>query len=330
MFLVTKKRVAALLGIPDYSRRSLTQKFEIEKHIEKYEEIDEVEDFEIRFRIWNAPIINPRTNEKTVTNAEIAKNDYRVLLSSTRRYKIKEGKEAEFLKEEIDKTFHFGQQGKYYHTKATAPVHSEVCKYYFNLLDDSLDEEDPIARRIQYFTSRAEMELAIKELIYFMQGRVYEGMHVIEHVLLRPLGMEGEEELQPITFDVKLSGGSSDQLTLIEDPYSFQLSIFLPGWTPRFRDPEFRNLVEQTLRKELPAHLFAWIYWVELEYDGSEYRIPREFLEFEDAFEDWLRHLDSNKQQNKRDNFIKKINTLVKSSFCNRTNTYVPFELNPV
>ena len=70
-----------------------------------------------------------------------------------------------------------------------------------------------------------------------------EGMHVVEHVLLRH-----DKGLEPVRFK-----GLRDAMIL--EPHSFQVSIFLPGWAPRFDDDEFRVVVERVLRSELPAHV---------------------------------------------------------------------------
>ena len=46
------------------------------------------------------------------------------------------------------------------------------------------------------------------------------------------------------------------------DPYSFRVSLVLPGYTTRAQSVDFRRLAEQLLRAELPAHVLARICWV--------------------------------------------------------------------
>ncbi|MBD1848314.1 hypothetical protein H6F89_34200 [Cyanobacteria bacterium FACHB-63] len=65
------------------------------------------------------------------------------------------------------------------------------------------------------------------------------------------------------------------------DPYSFWVSIILPYWTNRFRDMNFRRLVERTLRLEAPAHVALKICWV------NGYQMH----EFEEAYHHWLEQL---------------------------------------
>jgi hypothetical protein len=81
-----------------------------------------------------------------------------------------------------------------------------------------------------------------------------EGMHLIEHILLRPTAA-GDKLMQVCLGDECSFCGE-------EDPYSFRISIILPYWPERFRDPHFRALVERTLREEAPAHIQARICWI--------------------------------------------------------------------
>lgn len=46
------------------------------------------------------------------------------------------------------------------------------------------------------------------------------------------------------------------------DPYSFRVSVVLPGWTERFANKDFRNYMEKIIREELPAHVLARICWI--------------------------------------------------------------------
>ena len=68
------------------------------------------------------------------------------------------------------------------------------------------------------------------------------------------------------------------------DPYSLQLSFFLPLWPSRFREPAFRHLVEKTIYLEMPAHIYANVYW--LDY--------KEMDDFEKAFKSWLETMARN------------------------------------
>lgn len=62
------------------------------------------------------------------------------------------------------------------------------------------------------------------------------------------------------------------------DPYSFRMSIILPSWAGRFRDVNFRRLVERTLRMEAPAHIALRICWIDRE----------QMAEFECLYMKWI------------------------------------------
>jgi hypothetical protein len=65
------------------------------------------------------------------------------------------------------------------------------------------------------------------------------------------------------------------------DPCSFRVSIVLPSWSPRFRDMKFRRFVEDTLRREAPAHVYPRICWVNQD----------QMKQLEIALEDWQSRL---------------------------------------
>ena len=87
-----------------------------------------------------------------------------------------------------------------------------------------------------------------------------EGCHVLEHILLRPLGKKYHRIQVP------------------DDFYSFKISVLFPSWTRRFANREFRKLAEETVRLNCPAHIMPVSYW--LEFD--------EMQEFETLYRHWL------------------------------------------
>ncbi|HZI10645.1 MAG TPA: hypothetical protein VE153_09675 [Myxococcus sp.] len=81
---------------------------------------------------------------------------------------------------------------------------------------------------------------------------------LVEHLLLAPIPADN---IPPGPLEYRQIPILSDCLP--RDPYSLQLSFVLPLWRGRApRDPQFRGLVEQTLREETPAHLVPYIHWV--------------------------------------------------------------------
>jgi hypothetical protein len=97
-----------------------------------------------------------------------------------------------------------------------------------------------------------------------------EGMHLIEHVLLRPRA--ADHALLPVCL------GEDCEFCGEEDPYSFRVSVILPYWPARFRNLDFRALVERVLREEAPAHVQVKVCWI-----GQ-----RQMAELDDLYHQWL------------------------------------------
>lgn len=162
---------------------------------------------------------------------------------------------------------------------------------------------------IYYDKTSQEREDSIEAL---QAGINDEGFHLVEHILLRP-----RQSMMPANSDEESSSEATVELTLTEsdpqdmapspdepqllpislqpsdcledpppcyasyDPYSFWVSIILPYWPVRFRDRNFRRLVERTLRLEAPAHVALRICWVDVS----------QMHQFETAYQKWLREL---------------------------------------
>jgi hypothetical protein len=190
-----------------------------------YNEVDAVPDAtdEYRFRVRHA-----------VTNA--------ILLSSSTRYPTPEAARAEMVL-----AIQAGQRAEGYARRTDS-----LGRHYFNVVSDT---GEVLARRIHYYDDPAEMELAIAELQrYLLDHYSGEGLYVVEHILLRPLA--ADDPLMPICSDA----GCEDCDPL--DPYSYRVHVVLPAYAGRFQDFGFRQFVEQTIRREMPAHLLPTVCWV--------------------------------------------------------------------
>ena len=97
-----------------------------------------------------------------------------------------------------------------------------------------------------------------------------EGMHLIEHILLRPMAT-GDKLMQMCLGEDCTACGE-------EDPYSFRVSVVLPYWPTRFRNLNFRALLERTIREEAPAHVQVKVCWI-----GQQ-----QMTEFDLAYRAWL------------------------------------------
>ena len=76
-------------------------------------------------------------------------------------------------------------------------------------------------------------------------NRESEGLHIVEHVLLRPPAMQ-----EILTADRG-------------DFYGSRMSVFLPNWTARFGDPEFQHIATRMVRQQCPAHIVPTIHWLD-------------------------------------------------------------------
>jgi len=89
--------------------------------------------------------------------------------------------------------------------------------------------------------------------------------------------------VQPETFDipstfVEQDSGKWVSLNQHRDPYSFQISCVFPDWLPRFQQPTFRQLVQELLISETPAHITVYCHWFNQE----------KMQKFEAAYHQWL------------------------------------------
>jgi hypothetical protein len=82
-----------------------------------------------------------------------------------------------------------------------------------------------------------------------------EGLHVVEHILLRP----------------RPECDAANALSL-------RLTVVMPGWTARTARPDFRAFAQNMIRAECPAHLLVRTLWLD----------HADMLCFEAAMADWL------------------------------------------
>jgi len=87
-----------------------------------------------------------------------------------------------------------------------------------------------------------------------------EGLHLVEHLLLRPLAASEPAASKP-------AEQSAAQITLV-----------FSGWTARGADPRFRNLAAQIVAREAPSHLRCHLLWL----DAGQMQA------FETAWQAWL------------------------------------------
>ncbi|MCI5223950.1 MAG: hypothetical protein D3924_15080, partial [Candidatus Electrothrix sp. AR4] len=120
----------------------------------------------------------------------------------------------------------------------------------------------PNGRRARWlpglFVGREEAVEAVNALrrLLLRLNKGSQGMHIVEHILLRPRGRSAAD---------RISAGN-------EDFYSHRISVVLPIWTAHGDNRHFQLLVEETVRLNCPAHIMPTFYWLDavrmLEFEG--------------------------------------------------------------
>lgn len=162
---------------------------------------------------------------------------------------------------------------------------STTGKYSFNVINRiGKDPDFIIGRHFKTYSSVEAFKEALLHTIQFFKHEFSEeGIYLVEHILLRPDVNRNDiplDEFHPIEVDDCAN-------CFCKDPYSFRVSIVLPGYTQRFANIEFRDFLENLIREELPSHIAPRICWIgyrkgEVEDDEND------LINFEKAFKEFL------------------------------------------
>ena len=241
-----QKRIARLAGISDFSRRNL-----LGSAIELYDEKDKVVDgiTEYRWRIRDGDDI---------------------LISSSKHYhSLRSALKEVFL------SFELAKKESNYQLKKT-----KTGRTYFNIINpeitDKKSEAYIIARRIAYTTTKERSEEKRDAIIAYLNdlSAYEEGMYLVEHILLRPDTFnlaDVDKNSTTLENSIPDAPGEIFMPSCLDadcetcgpwDPYSFRVSVILPGWTERFSNKDFRTFMEKIIREEIPAHVLARICWI--------------------------------------------------------------------
>ncbi|UJP63804.1 YegP family protein [Mongoliitalea daihaiensis] len=242
-----ENRIAALLGIKlsdekSYKRESISTKF-----VEIY--LANATEYRWRIRDTHSQIVLTATENYTTVEAaeqEMYQSIFKAINSD--RKAIQNIRNTNFRRR---KSVH-----------VIEIVKSEEGQFSFNIINPSIRSlQDPkriIARQFRLFDTIEEVKAAIFDLIDFLMDQFTdEGIHVVEHLLLLP----GKQHQSNPTFYFPICKEDCNS-ACSADPYSFRLSVVLPGYTQRFSDMNFRAFAEDLIRREIPAHILAKICWV--------------------------------------------------------------------
>lgn len=267
-------RIARLLGIRDYSRRDLTS-----YSYEFYQEADTDNIDEWRWRVRHT--------------------DGTIMFSSSKHYYTIPEAEYELLQ-----TVSLAWDVENYDLLPT----KKGDKWYFNLIDKS---KEVVARHIQYYKDEAVARQTMDDYAAFMFDKVTdEGFYLFENILLRPDDADSEADKKFMDICVDADCAQCNP----HDPYSFGLTIVLPGWTHRFSNLFFRQFAEDAIRAEVPAHILTRICWIgepsayiteEVETETEKDAEPSQMKLLEAAYRNWLQKKMESPQDQKDNEFLK-------------------------
>lgn len=266
-----QKRIARLCGIKDFSRRNLSGSF-----AEIYDLVDSDGHKVYRWRIRNKEgesVLSATVNYKAPRFAEAEMYQSIVKVVESDPETIKKAFEKNIKDEAEVSNFEIQQ--------------AESGMYSFDVINVNADPNSVdriIARQYLYYDSQEQLLEAILELIHFLRiDFAEEGMFIVEHILLRPDVTKNDgmmDQFMPVCTD------GCDSCEPI-DPYSYRVTVVLPGWTYRFGNMDFRNFMEDLIRRELPAHVLARICWIG-ERAGTVEDSDNEMIRFEHDYKKFL------------------------------------------
>ena len=270
-----EKRISLLAGFRSYVRRHLSQSY-----VQVYNFTAAKGGIVYRWRILdqNRSILLSATENYSSTS-KAYEEIYRVIQLVIQIEQ--ETLEAHFRKLE----------GKGYETEDVGCFRitkSPSGRYSFSIIDPSIsnprDSRRIIASQYRYYTAANILPALLTFKAFIKNNVTDEGLFLVEHILARPPFEHAAEEepglFMPFCADDCKPGA-------ILDPYSFRVTVVLPGNTLRFSDMMFRDYLENLIREELPSHVLAKICWI----GSTDPKIPdheNPLVRFEEAFKNFL------------------------------------------
>ncbi|MBQ0734504.1 hypothetical protein [Aquimarina celericrescens] len=272
----TQKRLARLLGIKNYNRRNISDSF-----ITITTSVDDNDCKVYRWEIKDTegnPILRSTEGYNSKT-AAINELNFTVLqLIETSTYEL----EAAFSEEIKDDT-------EVDNIKINKSSNTGV--YSFSVINPEVPASSTdhiIAIHSRFYDTQEELKKGIFDTLAFIENDfTEEGLFLVEHILLRPaFKKEGVDVYPEPSKFIPICSDTCESCEPI-DPYSYRVSIILPGYTFRFADTDFRNYMENVIKQEIPAHVVARICWV----GHRQGEVPDEengLMRFEKAYKEYL------------------------------------------
>lgn len=247
-----------------------------ESYVEIYEEIEGSNTYRWRLRDNDGNIL--LSAEENYASEKLAVEGFYLIVQQVLQTKEIDLERA-FKKDVIDKKI-----GYIRIHNATLSKQSNSVKFWFNVVNHEKPEdnsESSLAKSSEY-ENRNALKNALKKLLFLLKKDFSEkGRYNEDQMVLRPKNTSNEiENFLPIC-----AKNCEDCGTI--DPYSYRVSIVLPGYTYRFSNPDFRRYMEDVIRQELPAHILPRICWVG-ERKGIVPDNENDLLQFENSYKEYL------------------------------------------
>ena len=137
-------------------------------------------------------------------------------------------------------------------------------------------------------------------------------LHCLEHLMLRlpSLSTAHKQLISNKNIKIVLPGICTDDDCSAcggHDPYSFTASVALPGWLPLYADIQYRDYLEQLIRRETPVGVLLRICWID----------EPSMQAYEEALDEWwgarhqYHHAPASNQMPAFEKLIKAYNKLI-------------------
>ncbi len=281
----TQKRLARLLGIKNYNRRNISDSFiTITSAIDS----NDCKVFRWEIKDKKGKAIFRATEDYGSKTAAINELNLTVLkLIETSNYEL----DAAFSKDIKDDTV----------VDNIKINKSSTGIFSFSVINPEFEVTSTdriIAIHSRFYNTQEKLKQGILDALAFIENDfTEEGLFLVEHIILRPAFKDKSDEgldtrPAPSSF-IPICADACDNCEPL-DPYSYRVSIILPGYTFRFADTDFRNYMENIIKQELPAHIVARICWV----GHRQGEIPNQengLFNFEKAYKEYLEAKTENK-----------------------------------
>ncbi|GAB3020482.1 hypothetical protein GCM10027284_44800 [Cyclobacterium sediminis] len=269
-----EKRVALLVGIKNYFRKNLSKSF-----VEIFPTSNSEGEAGFKWRIYDLNNNILLSSNKFYYGRTAAHKDIYLVIQQVKAVSL------EMINTVLDQ-FEDVPEESFYFACFQVSI-SPTGRFSFGISDpDIINQDSPdfiIASQQKFFTFQNFKNALLSFKSFMAEHMDDEGMFVVENILLRPDFNEEDLNNQHFLPFCKDDCGPGNCL----DPYSYRVTIVLPGNSFRFADRDFRDFLENIIREELPAHILAKICWIGRANTG-DLEQEDQMSPFEQAYEYFL------------------------------------------